>query len=323
MIGWLKILMSLAALCVFLLLFKVWIKPVLMHTHWYLWAYEHIYYASFTSLKAIFTTPYIYIALPVILTLEHLIPAKKDQKIFSVSFAQDFIWFLLDACFQATIIAALSTYWIAIYKEHFNYLTVHSIQLLPYWMKLAIGILMADFGGWLHHFIRHKVVWLWKFHTIHHSQKELNLFTDVRYHVVEYSITAVINVFFIGVCTMDPYTVIYYTMFHSWYTKMCHANIKSNFGPLKYILITPQSHRVHHSIEPRHYDKNMGILLSIWDYIFGTQYRKYDEYPETGVPDETFPHEKDVKGFNLILNPIKQHIYPFQAIIRSLRKGKE
>jgi sterol desaturase/sphingolipid hydroxylase (fatty acid hydroxylase superfamily) len=191
-------------------------------------------------------------------------------------------------------------------------------------VRFTIGVLVADFAGWLQHYIRHKVGWLWLFHSIHHSQKELNMFTDVRYHIIEYIITNVTNVFFIAIFTANPHAAAYYTLFHSWYTKMCHANIKSNFGLIKYILITPQSHRVHHSIEPRHHDKNMGIMLSIWDYIFGTQYRKYDEYPDTGIQDENFPHEKEPSWIGIILlTPIKQHLYPFQAMARNWTRQKE
>ena len=308
---------------VFLVVFKIWIKPTIIHASWYMWFYEKICYPSILSIKGILKNPVTYIAITIILTLERFLPAKRGQKIFSASFAQDVVWFFLDLCFQVTILAALTSYWTVVYKEHFNFLTVHSIEKLPFWIRFAIGVLVADFAGWLHHYVRHKVVWLWQFHTIHHSQKQLNLFTDVRYHIVEYIITNVTNTFFVLMFTANPHAVIYYTLFHSWYTKMCHANIKSNFGLLKYILITPQSHRVHHSVELRHRDKNLGILLSIWDYLFGTQYRKYDEYPDTGIDDEKFPHETEATGLSLMIMPIKQHLYPFEAILRNFRKRKE
>jgi sterol desaturase/sphingolipid hydroxylase (fatty acid hydroxylase superfamily) len=286
------------------------------------WLYKNIIYRSGISIRTLFTNPATYICFALILWIERLLPAKRNQKILSVGFAQDTIWFLFDICSQATIIFALTTFWKAIYQEHFSFLTIKAIENFPFWLQLTIGILVADFAGWLHHYLRHKIWWMWPFHALHHSQKELNLFTDVRYHVFEYAITAVTNVFFISIFTMNPYAIIYYSLFHNWYTKLCHANIRSNFGPFKYILITPQSHRVHHSIELRHRDKNLGILLSIWDYLFGTQYRKYDEYPDTGIEDEHFPHEKDSKWWNLISMPVKQHLYPFQAISNILKQKK-
>lgn len=299
-----------------LAVFFIFIRPFVNDTPVYTWIYEKIYWPARWIMKDILLNPVTYIAIFVILCLERFFPANKNQKIFSVGFAQDVVWFILDMFFRATIIAAISVFWKGIYKEHFSYLTIQAIYELPYWLRLTIAILMADFAGYMHHYLRHRVPFFWAMHAVHHSQKELNLFTDIRYHVLEYSITTVINVFFVLTFT-DPYTAVAYGVFHSWWTKMCHANIKSNFGILKYILITPQSHRVHHSIELRHRDKNMGILFSIWDYMFGTQYRKYDEYPETGIDDHHFPHEKDANLWNLlIIMPIKQHLYPFQAYKR-------
>ncbi len=288
------------------------------------WLYKNVFYPSSTAVKNMVTSPFTYIALGIILLIERLMPAKRNQKILSVGFAQDTIWFILDICFQATIILALSTYWKAIYRESFDFLTIKAIEEFPFWLRMTIGILVADFAGYLHHYWRHKIWWMWPFHAIHHSQKELNLFTDVRYHIFEYAVTAITNVFFISMFTMNPYAVVYYSLFHKWWTKLCHANIKHNFGPIKYILITPQSHRIHHSAEIRHRDMNFGILLSIWDYLFRTQYRKYDEYPDTGIDDHTFPLEQNNKWWNLIWMPIKQHIYPFQAIgtiIKQKRSG--
>jgi sterol desaturase/sphingolipid hydroxylase (fatty acid hydroxylase superfamily) len=299
-----------------------WISAVVDGKEAFGWLFENVIRPSGRAVKNMFVSPYTYIFFGLILLIERLMPAKRNQKILSVGFAQDTIWFLFDICSQATIIAALASYWKAVYQEHFSFLTIHAVENLPFWLRLTIGILVADFAGWLHHYLRHKIWWMWPFHALHHSQKELNLFTDVRYHVFEYAITAVTNVFFISMVTLNPYAVVYYSLFHNWYTKLCHANIKSNFGPFKYILITPQSHRVHHSFELRHRDKNLGILLSIWDYLFGTQYRKYDEYPDTGIEDETFPHEKDRKWTNLIWMPIRQHIYPFQAIASIMKQKK-
>jgi sterol desaturase/sphingolipid hydroxylase (fatty acid hydroxylase superfamily) len=286
------------------------------------WFYTNVFYPAGVSVKNMLTSAVFYVALGIILLIERLMPAKRNQKILSVGFAQDTVWFFLDICFQATIIIAITTFWKLVYQEHFSFLTIKAIENFPFWLRLTIGILVADFAGYLHHYLRHKIWWLWPFHAVHHSQKELNMFTDVRYHIGEYAITAVTNVFFLSIFTINPYAIAYYQIFHKWYTKLCHANIKHDFGWVKYFLITPQSHRVHHSLETHHIDKNFGILLSIWDYLFRTQYRKYDEYPDTGIADRNFPHEKDSKWWNLIWMPVKQHIYPFTAIAAIIKQKK-
>jgi sterol desaturase/sphingolipid hydroxylase (fatty acid hydroxylase superfamily) len=90
---------------------------------------------------------------------------------------------------------------------------------------------------------------------------------------------------------------------------------------LRYVLVTPQSHRVHHSIEPEHQDKNFGAILSIWDHLFGTQYRKYDEYPDTGITDNSFPHEDSFRPGRAAVTMTGQLIYPFRLLARYLRES--
>ncbi len=301
----------------------VWLSMAIDGKETFFWFFENVIRPAGRALKNVFVNPFTYFALAAILLIEKLMPAKRDQKMFSVGFAQDTMWFLFDIFAQATVIAALAAFWHTLYQKHFSFLTIRAIENFPFWARLAIAVLVADFAGWLHHYMRHKIWWMWPFHAIHHSQKELNLFTAVRYHVLEYMLTAVIYVFFFGIFTMNPHTVIYYTIFYNWYTKMTHANIKTNFGILRYVLVTPQSHRIHHSFAPEHRNKNLGILFSIWDFMFGTQYRKYDEYPDSGIEDETFPHEKEGNMVHLLWTLIQQHLYPFQAIASVLKAKKE
>ncbi len=98
------------------------------------------------------------------------------------------------------------------------------------------------------------------------------------------------------------------------YFRLYHANIKTNLGPLKYILVTPQSHRIHHSLERKHWDKNYGFIFTIWDNVFGTQYKNYDEYPDTGVDDLNFPVER---SFTCVVKTFfAQLFYPFQQLLK-------
>jgi len=83
---------------------------------------------------------------------------------------------------------------------------------------------------------------------------------------------------------------------------------------LHYILVTPQSHRVHHSVEERHFEKNFGSLFCIWDFIFRTQYWEFSEYPETGINDPDFPYEQSDGIKDLLLTPFHQMFYPLREI---------
>ena len=96
---------------------------------------------------------------------------------------------------------------------------------------------------------------------------------------------------------------------------LSHSNIKTNLGPLRFILVTPQSHRVHHSIEPEYFDMNFGVTLCVWDRLFGTHSPRDDVYPATGVPDQSFPLETDRPLSQLPKTLLGQLSYPFSKAI--------
>jgi len=119
---------------------------------------------------------------------------------------------------------------------------------------------------------------------------------------------------------IDRGLVIWVTVALDWYTRVYHANLRTNYGPLKHILVTPQSHRIHHSREPEHVDKNFGLFLTIWDRLFGTLHANYEEYPETGIQEE-FPLEDMVVGLDVLKIYAQQWLYPFRLLVKRLRNA--
>ncbi len=258
------------------------------------------------------------IPLPIIVICERLIPVDTNQKILSSSFYQDIIWSIIVKVFGLTVMVVYIQLLSSFYSQYLSFMTVKVLTNLPEPAKLLWGVLLVDFLEWLHHWIRHKVPWFWHFHVIHHAQRHLNMFTDTRYHVMEYIIAKSIMTFPLLMLGVGAKQIIYIAFFKMCWTKFYHGNIRTNMGPLKYIFVTPQSHRIHHSIEPRHRDKNFGVLFSFWDIIFKTQYYGYKEYPYTGIKDKNFPQDEHKFGINLVLSPIQQQIYPFLEILKSI-----
>ena len=259
-------------------------------------------------------TPAFFIVVGLTLTMEKLFPADPKQNMFGVSFWQDLVWFFYETVLQAIVITTY-VYWLKqIYNKHFSFLTVEAVASWPDWSRFVLGVVLLDFLYWLQHYLNHKVPWFWQFHTVHHSQKEVNFFTDFRYHIVEYIVRHTILVIPFLLLKVDTPTIVAFSVFRRWYTRFYHGNIRTNLGPLRYILVTPQSHRVHHSKLPQHRDLNFGSLFSIWDYLFKTQYRGYEEYPETGIADQEFPHEKEAAFPKVIFMPLVQLAYPFRVI---------
>jgi sterol desaturase/sphingolipid hydroxylase (fatty acid hydroxylase superfamily) len=262
-------------------------------------------------------------AIVLTLGLQYLLPAKQAQKIFSVSFAQDAVWFFYETALNALILVFYVEYLTGYYHQHFSSLTITSLSQSPGWIRFLLALLLVDFLYWLQHYCLHKTPLLWQFHALHHSQKELNYFTDFRYHVVEYVVRYTFLIVPFLLLQLDPPTIAAVVIFQRCYSHFYHGNIRTNMGLLKYILVTPQSHRVHHSLEAEHRDKNFGAIFSIWDFILGTQCKVFTVYPETGIADEAFPHEQKTGLKSLLLTPLSQLLYPFLIVSRAYLSSGE
>ena len=265
-------------------------------------------------LKNTLFSPVFIFAVLFILFLEHFYPVNPKQRGFSAGFIQDMVWVVLAISFTTIVLAAYTNLLRSFYSTRLSFFTVKAAVSLPNVLRLVLGVLLGDFLAWFQHWVKHKVPWFWRIHAVHHSQREINLFTDFRFHYLEYIISRPIVLIPLMLFSVETPDIMALGIFMMWFPRLYHANIKSNFGFLRYIFVSPQSHRVHHSIEERHQDMNFGVIFSFWDRLFKTHYEFCDEYPGTGIKDDSFPLGKE-KGFlSLVTAPLEQLVYPFYAI---------
>jgi sterol desaturase/sphingolipid hydroxylase (fatty acid hydroxylase superfamily) len=265
--------------------------------------------------QAVYLDPLFYVLVGAILFVEHIRPAMREQRVFSWALLEDFCWFNLDAVFK---VAALPAF-IGLLQMAYDRVTGGAtIGVLGSWSvpaRVMVSLLLFDLLQWFHHWARHKVAVFWHFHVIHHSQRQMNLFTDVRVHAAEYLIAQTLTFIPLFMLDLTPFAIMGVATFTLWYTRFIHANIRMNLGPLKHVLVTPQFHRIHHSIEPRHRDQNFGVLLTVWDRMFGTLYPSYDEYPPTGVEGVRFYPPRDFSPRSWFADLATQFLYPFRQIL--------
>ncbi len=261
--------------------------PTETRAQWIKRTVVRFFYNPFERLfkNIIFTIPF-WGVLVLTLVLERWIPAEKDRKIFSAGFRQDIVWFFYEPFLNAFVVGTYVAVLTKLHSVYFPQWTCYGLTQMPVWLRIAVGILVVDLGYWIQHRINHAVPFLWKLHALHHSQTELNFFSDFRYHPLEYLVRhTFVTVPFIFL-RIDLPVIVAMVIFKDWYSRFYHGNIRTNLGPLRFVLVTPQSHRVHHSVEREHHDRNFGAIFSIWDHLFGTQCKNYHTYPATGVPGE-------------------------------------
>ena len=159
-----------------------------------------------------------------------------------------------------------------------NIITVH-IQGWSRFAQLFTLFIVRDFIHWWIHRLLHTVPWLWNFHKVHHSVKQMGFAAHLRYHWMEtivYRAIEYIPLAMIGFGINDFFIVHVFTLTVGHWN---HANIKVNIGPFKYLFNNPQMHKWHHAYdlpESKIKGVNFGITLSVWDYLFGTVYEPYE-----------------------------------------------
>ena len=164
------------------------------------------------------------------------------------------------------------------------------IDMLPVWGQLVILFILRDFIQWNVHRLLHRVPFLWQFHKVHHSAKQLGFATHLRYHWMENIVYRVIQYIPLGMIGFGIRDFFFVHLIAIGIGHFNHSNIRVPLGPLKYLFNNPQMHKWHHvkeMPEGRRYGINYGISLSLWDYLFGTACIPYDaENLELGYPGE-------------------------------------
>jgi sterol desaturase/sphingolipid hydroxylase (fatty acid hydroxylase superfamily) len=262
----------------------------------------------------------LYLVVPFLLLLEFLFPCNPSQPLIGKGFLQDAIWYFVDIPFALLILYPLIGLLRTLYGQYLGFLTPVYAAAWPAWLQIIAAMLLAEFFIWVNHFARHKIRTLWLFHAVHHSQKELNVFTDDRTHIVDLLVGQLLT--FIPFFLFDVsslYAVVVIGIYKPIHNRFIHANLKMNLGWLGWLITSPQFHRVHHSVEPAHLDKNFGVYFSLYDHLFGTACPSRDVYPQTGIDDTRFPTEDKVRVTRLPGNLIVQIVYPFVQLFEHLR----
>jgi sterol desaturase/sphingolipid hydroxylase (fatty acid hydroxylase superfamily) len=246
--------------------------------------------------------------------LEVLFPWRKNQSLFRKDFWLDtFYMFFNFFLLNLIVLIALSNAAELLFNDLLNIVgvsiadfTLLEINTLPFFARIFLFFIVVDFVQWWTHRLLHKFKFLWNFHKVHHSVKQMGFAAHLRYHWMEpviYNSLRYVPLVIIGGFSAKDVALVHF--FNITVGHLNHANINWDYGWLKYILNNPKMHIWHHSKdlpEERKQGVNFGLTLSIWDYIFKTNYIPHSGRDiEIGFEDdENFP-----KSF------IQQELYPF------------
>ncbi len=176
---------------------------------------------------------------------------------------------------------------------------------LPGWLSLLLAVLALDCLIYWQHRLFHRVPLLWRLHRMHHTDTELDATTGVRFHPLEILLSMGIKLIAVLVLGASPLAVLIFEVLLSSTSLFNHANI---YLPtrldemLRRLLVTPDMHRVHHSVYPKETDSNFGFNLSWWDHLFGS----YRAQPQDG-------HLHMKLGLREFRDPVEQRLLQLLA----------
>lgn len=152
---------------------------------------------------------------------------------------------------------------------------------LPVWLEVTLTVILLDLAIWAQHLLMHYVPPLWRFHRVHHADEDLDASSGIRFHPGEMLISFGFKLAAIALLGPAALAVFIFEVLLNASSLFEHANIslpKRLDSALRRLIVTPDMHRVHHSVHPEETNSNFGFCLSIWDRLF----RTYTAQPRDG-----------------------------------------
>jgi len=164
---------------------------------------------------------------------------------------------------------------------------------VPFWIAVLIAVIALDFVIWLQHVMVHAIPLLWRLHRVHHADPDYDLTTGARFHPIEIILSMLIKFATIAVLGPPVVAVIIFEVLLNATAMFNHGNVRLPAKAdrvLRWFVVTPDMHRVHHSVEDDETNSNFGFNLPWWDRLFGT----YRDQPRGGHEGMTI----GIHGYN-------------------------
>jgi sterol desaturase/sphingolipid hydroxylase (fatty acid hydroxylase superfamily) len=184
----------------------------------------------------------------------------------------------------------------------------------PYALKVVVSVVVLDLAIYLQHVLFHAVPALWRLHRMHHADLDFDVTTGVRFHPIEILISLGIKMGVVAALGAPAVAVLVFEILLNATSMFNHGNVRLP-GPIdavvRWVLVTPDMHRVHHSIDPRETNTNFGFNFAAWDRLFGT-YRPAPAAGHTGMTIglSQFRDPRELQLDRLLTQPFRENTGP-------------
>jgi sterol desaturase/sphingolipid hydroxylase (fatty acid hydroxylase superfamily) len=181
--------------------------------------------------------------------------------------------------FVVRLVAPLGVAGVAVLAESRGWGLVNNLAL-PAWLAVVVSVVILDFAVYLQHVLFHAVPLFWRLHMVHHADLDFDVTTGLRFHTLEILLSLGIKAATVLVLGPPLLGVVVFEILLNASSMFNHGNVRMPAAldrMLRWVLVTPDMHRVHHSTLPRETNSNFGFNLPWWDYLLGT----YRDQPGT------------------------------------------
>lgn len=238
----------------------------------------------------------------VFIPLERLFALHKDQPVFRHGWRTDIMYFLISSLLiQWTTIATLQPAKALFGWTHYGqwrdwvasqWIVVQMIEVL----------LLTDLVQYWIHRAFHRIPILWRFHAIHHSAEVMDWLAGSRLHIVDVLVTRSLSYIPLFAIGFSETALVLYAVIVTIQATWIHANMRWQWYPLRFLVVTPRFHHWHHSDQPEAIDKNFSVHLPIWDMLFGSFH----------LPEDRWPDSYGIQGPQPPIGYWRQLLYPFR-----------
>ena len=211
--------------------------------------------------------------------LERIRPWRPQQKVLRRAIGQDLVWLIFNGHYLGVILAIGTGRLVHALNA---WLRGHQLPVpetlalaadMPLWAQFAVFFVLKDFVEWNIHRMLHIVPWMWEFHKLHHSIEELDWIGNFRFHWGEVVIYKTLSYLPLVILGVDDRVVLIIAVIGTLLQDLNHSNLPIDWGPFRYLLNSAKMHIWHHDVDMHgRGGQNFGIVLSVWDWIFGTVY---------------------------------------------------
>lgn len=221
----------------------------------------------------------------------------RPQRVLRREWATDLVWYFVNGLVAGLLLGLPVAALASLSRQVVPSTVLQASAALPVWARVIAGLVVGDLGYYAYHRVCHRVPWMWRFHAVHHSARDMDFLVNTRAHpfdLVAGRLAGLVPLYILGLAgpvgekgTLVPVLI---GLLGTFWGFFIHSNLRVRLGPLEWLVSTPSFHHWHHTQHgPIH--RNFAAMLPWLDRLLGTHHNPPGAWPDSYGTDEPMPED--------------------------------